>query len=168
MGNISNIEDANWGVGQKRVDIIKPLSESSVCTQAQISEAADALKLSERYIYRPIRNYRESHGILTSLISQKPNGGKDRVRLSQDQQSLIDKVIDKFYLNNPKLKPAKIIEEICKQSFETNTIALSEATIRRRINNIPSIELRKRGENNSSTEPTTVSSPNAQYPLSIV
>lgn len=168
MGDISNIEDANWDIGKKRADIIKPLAENSFCTQAQVSEAANALKLSERYIYRLIRNYRESHGILTSLIPQKPNGGKGSARLSENQESLIDKVIDKFYLNSQKLKPAKIIEEIRKQSFETNTLAPSEATIRRRINNISSIELRKRGEDNNSTKPITGSSPNAKYPLSIV
>jgi hypothetical protein len=59
------VEDASWDIGKERVDVIKLLAESSVCMQKKILEAANILKLSERYIYtKLIRNYRQSYGML--------------------------------------------------------------------------------------------------------
>ncbi len=52
MSDISKVEDASWDIGKERVDVIKPLAGSSVCTQKKILEAANILKLSERYIYK--------------------------------------------------------------------------------------------------------------------
>ena len=167
MDDISKVEVTNWYIGKQRVDIIKPLAEISICPRKKILEAANILKLSERYIYKLIRNYRESHGILTSLIPQRPNGGKGKPRLFQNQESLIEQVIDKLYLNNQKLKPARIIEEIRKQSFEQNIITPSEATIRRRIDKIPLVKLQKRQEEDISLLPIVGSFPKVDYPLSI-
>jgi len=168
MDDISKAEDTNWDIGKQRADIIKPLAEISICPRKKILEAANTLKLSERYIYKLIRNYRESHGILTSLIPQRPNGGKGKPRLFQNQESLIEQVIDKLYLNNQKLKPARIIEEIRKQSFEQNIIPPSEATIRRRICKIPLAKLQKREEDSTSLLPIVGNFPKVDYPLSVV
>ena len=168
MDDISKAEDTNWDIGKQRADIIKPLAEISICPRKKILEAANTLKLSERYIYKLIRNYRESHGILTSLIPQRPNGGKGKPRLFQNQESLIEQVIDKLYLNNQKLKPARIIEEIRKQSFEQNIITPSEATIRRRICKIPLVKLQKREEDSTSLLPIVGNFPKVDYPLSVV
>jgi putative transposase len=168
MDDISKAEDTNWDIGKQRADIIKPLAEISICPRKKILEAANTLKLSERYIYKLIRNYRESHGILTSLIPQRPNGGKGKPRLFQNQESLIEQVIDKLYLNNQKLKPARIIEEIRKQSFEQNIITPSEATIRRRICKIPLVKLQKREEDSTSLLPIIGNFPKVDYPLSVV
>ena len=168
MDDISKAEDTNWDIGKQRADIIKPLAEISICPRKKILEAANTLKLSERYIYKLIRNYRESHGILTSLIPQRPNGGKGKPRLFQNQESLIEQVIDKLYLNNQKLKPARIIEEIRKQSFEQNIITPSEATIRRRICKIPLVKLQKREEDSTSLLPIVGNFSKVDYPLSVV
>ena len=168
MDDISKAEDTNWDIGKQRADVIKPLAEISICPRKKILEAANTLKLSERYIYKLIRNYRESHGILTSLIPQRPNGGKGKPRLFQNQESLIEQVIDKLYLNNQKLKPARIIEEIRKQSFEQNIITPSEATIRRRICKIPLVKLQKREEDSTSLLPIVGNFPKVDYPLSVV
>ena len=79
--------------------------------------------------------------------------------------NLIEQVIDKLYLNNQKLKPARIIEEICKQSFEQNIITPPEATIRRRICKIPLVELQKRKENSLLL---VGNFSKVDYPLSVV
>ena len=96
MYDISKAEGTNLDIGKQHVDIIKPLAKISICLRKKILEAANTLNLSERYIYKLIRNHRESHGILTSLIPQKPSGGKGKLRLSQHQETLIEQVIDKF------------------------------------------------------------------------
>ena len=120
MNDISEINDKTWDIGKQRADIIRPLAENSNCSQKMIEEAANQLQLSSRYIYKLIRTYRESHNIMTSLIPQKPSGGKGKTRLSELQELLIKNVIEKFYLTLQKLSPARIVEEIHKQCFEHN------------------------------------------------
>ena len=57
MDDISKAEDTNWDIGKQRADIIKPLAEISICPRKKILEAANTLKLSERYICEPPRVY---------------------------------------------------------------------------------------------------------------
>lgn len=168
MNDISEINDKTWDIGKQRADIIRPLAENSNCSQKMIEEAANQLQLSSRYIYKLIRTYRESHNIMTSLIPQKPSGGKGKTRLSELQELLIKNVIDKFYLTLQKLSPARIVEEIHKQCFEQNITKPSEASLRRRLRDIPLTQLRKRGVDNDANQAIIGSFPPVEYPLSIV
>jgi len=169
MDDISKINDKIWSIGEQRAEIIAPLAKSSICSRQMVLEAANTLKLSTRYVYRLIHNYRQSHGLMTSIIPQKPNGGKGRSRLSKQQEELINQVIDKFYLTSQKLSPAKIVEEIRKQCLEKQIEFPSEITIRRRLGSLTLAQLQKRGENNSkSIEPITGNFPKVDYPLDVV
>jgi hypothetical protein len=81
MDDISRIHDKTWGMGEQRAEIIAPLAKSSICSRQMVLEAANRLKLSTRYVYRLISNYRQSYGLVTSIIPQKPNGGRGKTRL---------------------------------------------------------------------------------------
>ena len=59
-----------------------------------VLEAAAKLELSTRYVYKLIQNYRQSHGLITSIIPQKPNGGKGKSRLFKQQEDIINEVIE--------------------------------------------------------------------------
>ncbi len=169
MTDISKVSDAVWSVGEQRAEIIAPLAQSNICTREMALEAANKLKLSIRYVYKLIHNYRQSHGLLTSIIPQKPNGGKGGSRLSKQQEELINQVIDKFYLNSQKLTPAKIAEEIRKQCFEKQIECPSEITIRRRLDSLSLTQLQIRGDDEIlSKDPLTGHFPKVDYPLSVV
>lgn len=169
MDDISKINDKIWSIGKQRVEIIAPLAKRSICSRQMVLEAANKLELSTRYVYRLIHNYRQSHGLMTSIIPQKPNGGKGRSRLSKQQEELINQVIDKFYLTSQKLSTAKIVEEIRKECLEQQIEFPSEITIRRRIGSLTLAQLQKRGESNSkSIEPITGNFPKVDYPLDVV
>ena len=144
MEDISRINDKIWKIGEQRAKIIAPLAESNVCSRIMVVEAAAKLELSTCHVYKLVQNYRQSHGLITSIIPQKPNGGKDRLRLFRQQEDVINEVIDKFYLNSQKLSAAKIIEEIRKQCFEKQINSPSEITIRRRLRSISLVLLKKR------------------------
>ena len=169
MDDISKINDKIWNIGKQRAEIIEPLAKSAICSRKMILEAANKLELSTRYVYRLIHSYRQSHGLMTSIIPQKPNGGKGRSRLSKQQEELINQVIDKFYLTSQKLSPAKIVEEIRKQCLEKQIEFSSEITIRRRLGSLALAQLQKRGKSNSkSTEPIIGNFPKVDYPLDVV
>ena len=168
MDDISKINDKIWSMGEQRAEIIAPLAKSSICSRQMVLEASNKLKLSTRYVYRLVCNYRQSHGLMTSIIPQKPSGGKGRSRLSKQQEELINQVIDEFYLTSQKLSPAKIVEEIKKQCFEKQIEFSSEITIRRRLGSLSLAQLQKRGQDSTSTEPIIGKFPKVDYPLDVV
>ncbi len=168
MKDISEVKNEEWHIGEDRARTIRPLAENPTCSNEMIDEAAKALKLSTRYIYKLIKNYRESNGLTTSLIPQKPNGGKGKSRLSNEQEFLIQEVIEDLYLTPQKLKANKIIEEIRKQCFNRNIVMPTGSTIRQRLSNIPIAELRKRREGDKLIEPIIGSFPQVDYPLSVI
>lgn len=168
MKDISEINNEEWDIGRERANVIRPLAESAICSNEMVTEAAKTLGLSTRYIYKLINNYRESSGLTTSLIPQKPNGGKGKSRLSDEQESLIREVIEDLYLTPQKLKANKIIEELRKQCFNRNIVMPTGSTIRQRLSNIPIAELRKRKEDDKLIEPIIGSFPQVDYPLSVV
>jgi putative transposase len=168
MENISTIEDIHWNVGKERADVIRPLAEQRECSKASILEAAKILQLSERYVYKLIRDCRISQGKLTSLIPKKSEGGKGKSRLLQSQESLIYEVVNELYFTPQKIKPAFIVEEVRKRCSEKDIVIPSEATIRRRLRAIPNEQLKSKREKHSSTEPIVGRFPEAEYPLSIV
>lgn len=162
------VRDIQWNVGKERADIIRPLAEQRKCSKVSILEAAQILHLSERYIYKLIRDCRISQGKLTSLIPKKSEGGKGKSRLLQSQESLIYEVINDLYLTPQKLKPIFIVEEVRKRCSEKDIVIPSEATIRRRLRAIPNDQLKIRREKHSSTEPVVGRFPETEHPLSIV
>ena len=81
MDDISKINDKIWSMGEQRAEIIAPLAKSSICSRQMVLEASNKLKLSTRYVYRLVRNYRQSHGLMTSIIPQKPSGGKGKIKI---------------------------------------------------------------------------------------
>jgi putative transposase len=168
MDDISRIHDKTWGMGEQRAEIIAPLAKSSICSQQMVLEAANRLKLSTRYVYRLISNYRQSHGLVTSIIPQKPNGGRGKSRLVKQQEELINQVIDKFYLTSQKLSPAKVVEEIKKQCYEQQISFPSEITIRRRLASLSLSQLQKRNKDSTSIEPIIGKFPKVDYPLDVV
>mgnify|MGYP000137234535 CR=1 FL=1 len=168
MSHLIDVNDVLWNVGKQRTDVIRPLAEQRKCSKASIAEAAKTLQLSERYIYQLIRECRASQGMLTALIPKKPEGGKGKSRLSKAQESVINTVIKDLYLTTQKLRPAFIVEEVRKQCTQKSIVVPSDATIRRRLCNIPNSHLKARQENNGSREPIVGCFPEVDYPLSVI
>ena len=168
MTDISIINNKMWDIGSERSNVIRPLAESKTCTSQMILQAANELNLSERYVYKLIDNYRRSNGLATSLIPQKPNGGKGGSRLSETQEYLINDIIEKYYLTSQKRNAAAIIEEVRKQCFSKNIEIPGSSTIRRRITDLSMTQLQRRKEDNKSIEPIIGSFPKVDYPLSVV
>jgi hypothetical protein len=68
MNDISKIKDADWGLGQQRAEIIRELATQRRCSNTSVFEAAETLQVSTRYIYRLIRDFRTSAGLLTGFV----------------------------------------------------------------------------------------------------
>ena len=169
MDDISKIKDADWSLGQQRAEIIRDLSTQRRCSKKSVLEAAETLQVSTRYIYHLIRNFRRSSGLLTSLVQNKPDGGKGKSRLSQASESLISEIIDTFYLTSQKLSPAYVVQEVRKQCLEKSIFPPpSTATIRRRLHTISCARLSVRGEITINLEPIVGCFPKVNYPLEVV
>lgn len=168
VGDISIVNEKIWAIGEQRAEIIAPLAQHKICSRKMVEDAASKLKLTPRYIYKLITNYRQSYGLMTSIIPQKPNGGKGKSRLTQQQEEIIKHIIDKYYLTTQKLSPTKIVEEIKKQCLEQQIKFSSEITIRRRLSALSLTQMQKRGEHNISVEAIVGKFPKVNDPLDVV
>ena len=168
MDNIVKINDKKWEIGKERVEIIKNLSAKNICSKASILDAANKLKLSERYVFKLIKKYRQSQEMLSSLIPSKPTGGKGKSRISEELELIIDQVIKKLYLTSQKVNAARIVEEVHKQCFEKDIERPSGATIRRRIHTVPLSKLHKRREDIKKHDPIVGSFPEVESPLATI
>lgn len=168
MTDISTIKDSHWTIGVQRADVIRLLAEQRKCSKDSILKAATDLHLSRRRVYQLVQNYRSSQGLLTSLIPNKPKGGKGKSRLSKQQDSLIQEVIEKLYLTPQKLRPAQIVEEVRKRCTENKIAIPSDGAVRRRLDVLSNTQLQIRGEDTISLEPIVGYFPEADYPLSVV
>lgn len=105
---------------------------------------------------------------MTPLIPKTSNGGKGRSRLLDQQEALIRKTIEDLYLTPQKLSPARLVEEIQKRCTVERLKAPSEATIRRRLCQLPTTSLKVRDKSSSTIEPIMGLFPEVEYPLSVV
>ncbi len=169
MDDISEINETLWSVGQQRTEIIRALATQRTCSRQSIFEAAKTLHISTRYIYRLIRNFRTSEGLLTSLIPKKPDGGKGKSRLPEIKELLVNDIIDTFYLTSQKLSPACVVQEVRKQCLVKSIYPPpSKSTIRRRLHNISNAKLSIRDESDTNLEPIVGCFPKVNYPLEVV
>lgn len=168
--NLSLLTDKEWNEAKRRYNIIEPIlnNRKDFNLIKQISIEKDVHYTT---IYRWLKLYDET-SVISSLIGHKKNGGRGKSRLSNKQDSIINDVINKLYLNPSKKSINKIIREINKVCISQNINIPHPNTIRNRIKNLSEEEVLKARYGKSKArdkfEPIKKSFPGADYPLSIV
>ena len=82
-GDIIRLSTTAWQKAKQREAVIRPLEKMTAVTTAQADEAAQQLGISQRSVYALIKRYRDTNGLLTSLIRRPPSGGRGKKRLAQ-------------------------------------------------------------------------------------
>lgn len=94
-------------------------------------EEAKKLNVSERTIYNLVRQWRESGGSITSLVSKGSNGGS---RLTLSVEALISDTIADTYLSRQKLSIVSLVRVIKERCYKSNIKTPAVNTVRSRIN----------------------------------
>lgn len=168
--NLSLLTDKEWNEAKRRYNIIEPILNNRKDFDL-IKQISIEKNVHYTTIYRWLKLYDET-SVISSLIGHKKNGGRGKSRLSNEQDSIINDVINKLYLNPSKKSINKIIREINKICISQNLNIPHPNTIRNRIKNLSEEEVLKARYGKSKArdkfEPIKKSFPGADYPLSIV
>jgi putative transposase len=166
--DLSQIPEKKLLEAKKRYEAIKPII--GLNSRKEVEKRAKELYISPTTLYNWLRAY-ESTGQLSSLASLKIKGGKDKSRLTKEQDELIDLVLEEYYLT--KLKPTvqRAYELVAIKCNNTNIKKPSISSVRRRANSLSEKLILKRREGKKSIEQFEFNKgeyPDGLYPLHVL
>ena len=167
--SIMLLDKKNLKIAKKRFEIIKPLLELKK-PFTKVKEISTSEKISTSTIYRWLRKY-QLNNTISSLASDKKNGGKGKGRLDPNTEIIIQKAISEHYLTKNRNSKNKLIRIITKACIQSDTKKPSCNTIRNRVRNLSrEIVIRARFGNRKADEEYKPHEKEyvSDFPLSIV
>jgi len=169
--NIIDFTDKQWAEANKRLSIIKPLL-NRYRTKDSVENIATKNNLHPSTLYRWISLYENSE-LLSSLVPRHSNrGGKGQVRISEESELIVHKVINELYLHKQKLTPKQIYIEIVRRCKNAKVNIPHENTVRNRIKNLSEKMSYKHRESKRNAERlyrnTDGMFPAGKYPLDVI
>lgn len=144
--DLSLVPEQIWREAEARAAVLRPLLALAGCSRKQAREAAASLGVSERQLYRLLRQCREAGGTVTALVKSRIRGGRGKARIEQRREALISEVVGELYLTPQRLSVAKILVEVRRRADAQKMRAPSESTVRRRIAALSKEDRRRRGD----------------------
>lgn len=165
-----SLTDNEWKIAKYRYDLIKPIIDQNISTE-DIKEIAKKENIHFTTIYRWIRSFNETK-LISSLSNKKKTGGKNKSRLDNNVDTIINDVIINTYLNASKKSITKVIRDVVIKCKELDIKTPHYNTIRNRIKNISESEVLKARYGTKASrdkfEPIKGNFPGANFPLSVV
>ena len=96
---------------------------------------AEKLKLSRASVYRLLTRFKNSREA-SSLLPTTPGRKRGAKELSDDQEKLIDKLIEKFYLSRQRPSVAALHRTIALECFQTKIEVPSYKAVRSRVKSL--------------------------------
>lgn len=169
--DLDEISDPDWQIAQKRYSIIKPLLDDPFYGRKEVEAIGKSHNVNTSTIYRWIEKYTR-HNNTTALVPKKRGTRNGSKKLSPEKESLINEVIESYYLNVQRNSVQATVFEIQRLSHERGITSPSPTAIRKRISRIPERDvLWRRGQKEKAKnkfDPTAGKFPNADYPLAVV
>ncbi|WP_164504610.1 Mu transposase C-terminal domain-containing protein [Elizabethkingia anophelis] len=165
-----SLTEKEWKTAKFRFEVIQPILNEKLSSK-DIKKISEKHNLHYTTVYRWVKSYLGAKQI-ASLAGQKRTGGKNKSRLSKEQDDIINDVIRNIYLDSSKQSVTKVIRSVTIRCKELDIDPPHQNTVRNRIKNISEEEvLRSRYGKKISRdkfEPIKGSFPGAKYPLSVV
>lgn len=168
--HLVELDEKNYEIARQRFEIIEPLLDLPKRTLKDVEAVAKQHQKGPATIYKWLEKY-ETYGTISSLATSYKNcGGKNKGRLNDSVEIVIELVIKKLYLNKQQYPFSTIYREIEKECQNIGTTIPSENTIRNRINNInPKLIAKERkGLSVRDTRGTPGKFPEVKMPLDII
>lgn len=172
VSNVSHL-DANqkeWDIAVKRYEIIRPLLENPNRSVSDIEDAAEVSGTSVPTLYRWMKKYGET-GLVSSLLrpARSDKGGS---RIDPEQEAIINKHIESFYLRKERPNVQHLFERIEADCYELGIPAPHVNTVYRRVNSLDEhVAVKKRLGIRSAKQqfqPLRGAFPGASFPNAVV
>ncbi|MBR9852546.1 MAG: DDE-type integrase/transposase/recombinase [Rhodobacteraceae bacterium] len=166
--DLESVPKEVWQKAEKRADLLRPLAALDEAPAHLVRVAAIDLQISERWAYKLIRRLRMENGAVTALLPRAGRGAPRKPRIMEDREAVIRQVIEHLYLNRQRARPSEIVRTVQIECRKSGVSPPSEATIRRRINQIDTGVVSRRREDDPATKPILGATPIPNYPLDVV
>lgn len=168
--SLVDIEQKDFDKALERYKIIEPLLELENRTAKDVQKIANKNKKGIATIYRWLSLYEEL-GTISSLSTKRENcGAKGKSRLASSVDTVIDSIIEEFYLTRQQYSLSTIYREIVKGCNYLGETPPTKNTIRNRINSVNPklIAKRRRGIKVNETRGMPGSFPEVKMPLDVI
>lgn len=164
----SEINTKEWDEVEKKLAAIAPFLDGS-STESIVSHAAK-IGIHHSTLYNWLNNYIEE-GSVAGLFSKKEGRREGNTRISSAAESIIQEVINTYYLTPQKTSVQDVINKVNSICYKLEIDPPSKNTIRRRIDNIDGYNLTKSRHGKAAARAKFSSAAkhfNADYPLEYV
>lgn len=165
------IPEVVWVETKRRAAIITRLAAQKTVKRLEADKAAKKLRISRRQVYRLIKQSRAGAGLLTDLAPGISSGGKGKVRLDGEVESIIANVIETLYLSRQKRSIAVIHREIRKRCIQAGYPAPARNTVQSRVWSLDPVKVKNKREGFRATRmllPASGTTPPPAAPLDLV
>jgi putative transposase len=165
-----DLEQKDFEKANERYEIIKSLLDKKDKTAADVLKVAKKHKKGMATIYRWLKTYEQYENISSLASKREFCGAKGKSRLDESVDTIINDVIEEYYLNKQKYPLQMIYEEIIYKCKNLELKAPTKNTVRSRINNLhPKIIAKHRnGIRVSETRGMPGRFPEVKMPLDII
>ncbi len=166
------IPDKHWEIARQRLEVIKSLIKPDR-TKKEVLETAKKHNIHTATIYRWIKAYEESGGLLSSLLpNYSSRGGKDKKRVPKEVEELMDFYIKNVYLSSDrKVSKKRAYLEFLIECKEKGLKPVHYNTFLNRIKEISPYVITKKREGKVKAQSLYGASEKpfeANYPLEII
>lgn len=163
--------DEQWNKAKERLEIIKPLLKKSR-TREDVEKVASEKNLHIATLYRWINLYEGSELLSVLVPRYSSRGGKGKVRIKEESELIVNKVIEELYLDKQKLTPKQVYFEIKRRCTNAKVDIPHENTVRNRIKQLSEKRVYKLRESKRNGERlfrnTDGMFPAGRYPLDVI
>jgi putative transposase len=163
--------DEQWNKAKERLEIIKPLLKKSR-TREDVEKVASEKNLHIATLYRWINLYEGSELLSVLIPRYSSRGGKGKVRIKEESELIVNKVIEELYLDKQKLTPKQVYFEIKRRCTNAKVDIPHENTVRNRIKQLSEKRVYKLRESKRNGERlfrnTDGMFPAGRYPLDVI
>lgn len=169
--DLATIADEDWRVAQSRLAAIQPLLNRMHIGRDDVESRGKEVGVNPATLYRWLQRY-NAYGVASALIPQKRGWKAGKIRIDNDTDALIERIIREFYLTPQRPTAQKTVIEVQRACHAKGIKAPGASTIRARIARISEKEqLRGRGYRELAKNkffPTAGTFPNADFPLAVM
>lgn len=168
--DIFSIPEKAWAKAEHRFSILQPILAARG-DLAVVTEVCQANKLGKSTIYRWLKLYDETDSV-RSLVDLPRLGGKDKSRLDEARNVVINEAITSHYLTRQKKRASEVVLEVRRLCRQAKLAVPAETTVRRRIRQLDEEEtMRRRMGNKAARDRYSLQQgelPDGKYPLQLV
>lgn len=169
--DLSLYSKEEWAIAQQRLETIKLLIAQPNRTREEAEAIAEQAGVHVTTLYRWLRDYLKT-GTVSGLVPSR-RGRKAGARLlSVELESVLDSVIEEFYLKEQRPSPQDVIEVVETRCRLAKILPPHPNTVRNRLKRVPEVvKFRRRGKREEAKNrftPIKGSIETATHPLSVV